>query len=277
MNALTIQNHLEMDISEEKIELMKRTFCKSSTDEEFALFLHACARTGLDPFMRQIYAVKRWDGALKREVMSVQTGIDGYRLIADRTGRYSPGKETIFSYDENGWPVSATAFIKKQTPDGTWHEISATAYMREYCAYTEEGKPTHMWGTKPHIMLGKCAEALALRKAFPAELSGLYTKEEMEQADNGKGESKIIAIEEEKQLSDDEIEKYLNRWGEDKESFDEYLNVVAKHFKWTITQTIREFEKFPEKTKEKFYTWKEKQNLSKIEGVNETVSLPVRD
>lgn len=259
MNQLEISHNFSMEMSEEKIELMKRTFCKSSTDEEFALFLHACARTGLDPFMRQIYAVKRWDGALKREVMSVQTGIDGYRLIADRTGRYSPGKETVFTYDENGWPVSAIAFIKKQTPDGTWHEISATAYMREYCAFTKEGKPTHMWGTKPHIMLGKCAEALALRKAFPAELSGLYTKEEMEQADNGKSESKIIPIEEEKQFTEDQIEEYLDKFGEDRMMMRKFIEMVSQHYKWTITHTILEFEKCPEKTQEKFESWKQKQ------------------
>lgn len=172
------------EINSDKVELIKRTICRGSSDDELELFVHACKRTGLDPFMRQIYAVKRWDASLKKEVMGIQTGIDGYRLIADRTGRYSPGKETVYVYDDNGRLVAATSYVKKQTPDGTWHEIGATAYYTEYVALTKEKAPTSMWATKGHIMLGKCAEACALRKAFPAELSGIYTKEEMEQAYN---------------------------------------------------------------------------------------------
>lgn len=174
-----------------KLDLLKNTICKGSNDEEFELFLHACQRTGLDPFMRQIYAVKRWDSQLKRESMTIQTGIDGYRLIAERTGRYSPGKEPTYQYDGNGNIVSATAYVKKQTSDGTWHEIASTAFFNEYCQKTKEGKPTRFWMQMAHTMLAKCAEALALRKAFPGDLSGLYTKEEMLQADLETPESSV--------------------------------------------------------------------------------------
>jgi phage recombination protein Bet len=166
-----------------KIDLLKNTICKGASDEEFKLFLHACQRTGLDPFMRQIYAVKRWDSAIKKETITIQTGIDGYRLIAERTGKYSPGREPTFTYGENGNLISATAYVKKQTADGTWHEVAATAFYDEYCQKTKDGKPTRFWQQMAHTMLAKCAEALALRKAFPGDLSGIYTKEEMLQAD----------------------------------------------------------------------------------------------
>lgn len=168
---------------DKKLDLLKSTICKGSNDEEFELFLHACQRTGLDPFMRQIYAVKRWDSSLKRESMTIQTGIDGYRLIAERTGRYSPGKEPTYQYDGEGRIISSTSYVKKQTADGTWHEVAATAFFNEYCQKTKEGKPTRFWMQMAHTMLAKCAEALALRKAFPGDLSGLYTKEEMQQAE----------------------------------------------------------------------------------------------
>jgi phage recombination protein Bet len=169
-----------------QIEILKNSICKGVSTEEFEIFLMACHKTQLDPFMRQIYAVKRKakkpDGSWG-DVMTIQTGIDGYRLIAERTGCYAPGPEPTYVYDENKHLVSATSYIKKLTRDGTWHTVSASAYMAEYCQKTREGQPMGMWSNMPLTMLAKCAEAQALRKAFPAEMSGIYTKEEMQQAD----------------------------------------------------------------------------------------------
>lgn len=177
--------------SPNQIEILKNSICKGVSNEEFAIFLMACEKTQLDPFMRQIYAVKRKskkpDGTWG-ETMTIQTGIDGYRLIAERTGCYAPGPEPTYNYDANGNLVSSSAYIKKQTKDGTWHTVSASAYLDEYMqTYVDknsgEKRPTGMWVNMQRTMLAKCAEAQALRKAFPAEMSGVYTKEEMQQAD----------------------------------------------------------------------------------------------
>ena len=172
------QKFQEKDYDQKKVDLIKRTICKGATDDELQLFIQACKKTGLDPFMRQIFAVKRWDSAAKREVMTIQTGIDGYRLIADRTGRYAPGRNPEFTYDDQGNLRSAKAYIKKKTPDGTWHEVSSEAFWDEYVQTTKDGSPTHFWKSKGHIMLSKCAETSALRKAFPAELSVIHLQTE---------------------------------------------------------------------------------------------------
>lgn len=167
----------------EQIDLIKQTVAKGATDLELDLFLHACKRTGLDPLMKQIYAIKRWSSADKKEVLSFQTGIDGYRLIADRTGRYVGSDESNYQLGPEGFPETASVTVYKMV-DGQRCGFSASARWTEYVQTTREGQPTTMWKKMPFLMLGKCAEALALRKAFPAELSGVYTHEERMQADH---------------------------------------------------------------------------------------------
>jgi phage recombination protein Bet len=200
-NTMTIEVRKDGPYSPEKIALIRNTVCKGAGPEEFELFLHACNRTGLDPFMRQIYAVfrneKKPNGSWGK-AMTIQTGIDGYRLIAERTRNYAPGKETVYQYDAQGMLVSATAYVRKRTEDGTWHDVSATAFYDEYVQTTKDKDtgnetPTRFWFKMRHTMLAKCAESLALRKCFPAELSGVYTHEEMKQADSDK---EIISIQE---------------------------------------------------------------------------------
>jgi len=162
----------------EQTDLIKKTVCKGATNDELALFLYTAKRTGLDALAKQIHAVKRGG------VMTIQTGIDGYRLIADRTGKYAPGPISVVM---NGAKVeSATASVKKLVA-GVWHDVTATAY---YAEYASESSP--MWKKMPRLMISKCAEALALRRAFPAELSGLYTVEEMGQADVTVHEATVV-------------------------------------------------------------------------------------
>lgn len=173
MNALQKVEPIQspaMGFDNAQINLLKTTICKGSTDDELKFFIYACQRTGLDPFARQIYSVPRGGQRV------IQTSVDGFRVIADRTGHYSPGREPTFVHDKDGNLVSATAYVKKQTRDGTWHEIAASAMMMEY-----DGK-NNFWKKMPYLMLAKCAECLALRKAFPAEMSGIYGQEEMDQA-----------------------------------------------------------------------------------------------
>ena len=180
-----IKKESVLTIEGSKKELLKRTICKNASDDELDLFAHVCKKTGLDPFMKQIHFVKR--SSKNGDVVTIQTAIDGLRLIAERTEKYSPGKEPTFVYGKEGNLFSATSYVKKMTVDGTWHEVSATAVYDEYVQkfYNKE-KGCHQvgdfWQNKPHIMLAKCAEALVLRKAFPAEMSGIYAEEEMMQS-----------------------------------------------------------------------------------------------
>ena len=195
----------------DQITLIKNTICKGATDDEFKLFLHVCQRTGLDPLMKQIYSVPRG------RQRSIQTSIDGLRLIAERTERYSPGKEPLYEYDDKGNVVAATAYIKKMTKDGTWHEVSAKAFMKEYRVANND-----FWLRMPHVMLAKCAESAALRKAFPAEMSGLYSDDEMVQADE------IEIKPEVKYLTPEQINEIKSLLGEDDQLHNWFADQMQK-------------------------------------------------
>lgn len=173
---------VKIEFSQDQIDLIKSQIAPKATDNELKLFLYQAKRTGLDPLTRQIYAIHRWNSAQKKEVMTIQTSIDGFRVIAERSGDYGGQDEPIFT-EENGKLVSCKVTVYRFRGDVRYPAAVGVAFWEEYKQTDKEGKPFGLWLKMPHTMLAKVAEALALRKAYPQDLSGLYTGDEMSQAD----------------------------------------------------------------------------------------------
>ena len=179
--------------NQERAELLRKTYGKNLSDVEMELFGLICQRTGLDAFSRQIYAIKRkgWNAEKNQaeDVVTFQTGIDGYRLISERTGKYEGQTIPHWCGEDGIWrdvwlaaepPMAARVGVYKR---GFREAMYGVAHYFEYVQTKSDGKPVAMWGKMAAGQLAKCAEALAHRKAFPQELSGLYTDDEMRQAD----------------------------------------------------------------------------------------------
>lgn len=191
------ESNVLVRFSEEEQLLIRKTFGPNLTQGEFELFLYTAQAVGLNPLKRQIYAVKRkqWNSQKNayEERMTIQTGIDGFRAVSSRNQTTIPGREPEFVYGSGGYKnstksnpanlISATAYLKVFGRDNQYHEISATAYWDEYVPLKQDGTPQAMWAKMPRTMLAKCAEALLHRKSNPEQLSGIYTTEEMNQAD----------------------------------------------------------------------------------------------
>lgn len=182
-NELATQQNNPINYSQEQIQVIKQTIAKDATDTELALFINQCKRTGLDAMTRQIYFMKAKDGKV-----SIQTSVDGFRLIAERSDKYEGQTQAEWCGDDGVWkdiwlsktpPAAARVGVYKK---GFREALYAVAIFDEYAQKNYQGELQFMWKKMPSLMIAKVAECLALRKAFPNDLSGLYAAEEMGQA-----------------------------------------------------------------------------------------------
>jgi phage recombination protein Bet len=204
--------------SPSQLSLIRHTVAKDCNEQEFDLFIEICKHQGLDPFRKQIYAFVfkksrstkgndgQWRDVEERQLAPV-TSIDGYRSKAARCGDYRPDdQEPTFEYGEAAKSqetnplgiVKCTVRAFKFGPDKQWYPCVGTVFWDEFAPIIEDGKwednkfigngkmvldkKKPNWRRMPRTMIDKCAEAKALRKGWPEEMSGLYVQEEMDKA-----------------------------------------------------------------------------------------------
>jgi len=165
---------------------------------ELAYCLSVARARGLDPLQKQVYFTKRKKkdaGGNWVASVTVEPTIDGFRSMAERTGELDGYDGPYWCGKDGQW---TDAWLSKEPPlackitvyrQGKSHGFTATArydaYVQGFDKDREGFRPNHTWAKMPEHMLAKCAESLALRKAFPSHLGSFYTREEMGQVDNG--------------------------------------------------------------------------------------------
>lgn len=168
----------------EQERMIRDSFLNGASREEAAVLMEVARARKLNPITRQIHFVKRWDSRAAREIWSHQTSIDGLRAIAERTGLYA-------GQDEPEWLFEGKqligAKVKVYRKDWARPAVGVAWWLEFVPINPKTQQPTRMWQQMPRLMIAKCAEALALRKAFPEDTGGLYIAEEMQQADQPDG------------------------------------------------------------------------------------------
>lgn len=164
--------------SQEQLSALKQLGLSNASNGDLAVFFHQAQKTGLDPFARQIYMIERGGR------FGIQSSIDGLRIVAQRSGEYAGQSGPFWCGEDGKWvdvwlaktpPLAAKVGVYRQ---GFPEALYAVA---RWDSYAVPNNP--IWRKMPDLMLAKCAEALALRKAFPNDLSGIYTDDEMSQVD----------------------------------------------------------------------------------------------
>lgn len=193
------------DLNASQLQTVKATVAKDLNAQEFDLFMEASKSYGLDPFRQQVNAILFSKTKPDKRRMVISVGIGGLRSIAQRCGDYRPASkpshkeinpDTIGPNNPKGLEFISIVLFK-QDSKGDWFEVYGEAYWDEFAPLKENWSrnekrgrdlpdgtfsldTTGQWGTKPIVMLEKCAEARALRAGWPDVFSGIYADEELD-------------------------------------------------------------------------------------------------
>lgn len=182
------------------LALIRRTVAIDTNDDEFSLFIHWARSLRLDPLRRQVHAFVFNKHDAKKRRLTLVTSIEGMRAIAARTGNYRPDEneptfitDASLKSDINPAGLVSCSVRVWQFAHNSWFPITGTARWDEFAPLKTiwvDNQPTDIkaldrsgrWGDMPYLMLAKCAEAQAIRKGWPEDLSNTFVGEEVDHA-----------------------------------------------------------------------------------------------
>lgn len=207
MNSNIVRIAQQGEYTDRQLDLIRRTVATDANSQEFDLFCEVARRTGLDPFRKQLSIIVFNKNDEKKRRIAIFAPIDGLRSIAARSLRYRPDEDAPrVTYNEElkdpqtnplGLERAEVRVYIRDAHGEEWRPVTGVAYWDEFAPVTEEWawgerrgervptgkmKLDGQWSKMGRLMLAKCAEAQALRKAFPEDLSGLYESSELDQA-----------------------------------------------------------------------------------------------
>lgn len=198
----------ELVLTENQKMMIRKQFAPEASDEEFNLFVMMAYRMRLDPLLKQIYFIKYGNN------VSYVTSIDSYRIIAHRTGDFAGVDNPVYKRDTTGKVTHASITVYKFVR-GEKCGFSAEVKFSEY----NTGK--NQWASKPETMIAKVAEAHALRKAFPNDLAGVYTSDEMDTLKEDKAKEEALKA---KAEADRKAKEEAEKVAEEKKESLQYLS-----------------------------------------------------
>lgn len=187
----------------ELITVLQSSLYPGATIGSVQMVLNYCAAAGLDPMQKPVHIVPIWDAKAKTMRDVIMPGIGLYRTQAARSGNYAGVSDAEYGPDtteklggvEITYPVWCKVSVKRLLTNGQVAEFSATERWKEnYAVKGGQEKsiaPNAMWMKRPYAQLAKCAEAQALRKAFP-EFGSAATADEMEGKEINMGSAEVV-------------------------------------------------------------------------------------
>lgn len=191
MSAIIVKDDGSLDISDYAMSALRNSVFPGASDESIYMAAQYCAARKLDIFKKPIHIVPlsvRDSITGKYETRDViMPGIYELRTTAFRTGEMAGIDEPVFGEEKKIHGINAPEWCKitvYRIIAGQRYAFTHVEYFEEAAATKNNGELNSMWTKRPRGQLAKCAEAGALRKAFPDEMGGIMTSDEVSEMDN---------------------------------------------------------------------------------------------